>query len=359
MTATTFTIKELTGEQRELRLADRALPYQGFTLETTQRAEVTWLPGSPEATVQVLGAKDEPSTINGIWKQRFLAGQAVVPASLNGKGVYTSVELARIVDDICRKGQLLKVTWDEQIRTGIMTRCSINWTRLQDCEWEIGFEWVARGEQKLPEARTTATKSLADVWGDVSVRNAAVSAEIDDTLGAGLPIGLIVRQAMVSAQTAIQDFTDGIRNTIEAWAAGVSSALAAKRKTEGLLNSIASEAADAAQQHSRSYHRVTKEGGTPEADVSFEALLLAVRAARNARRLRRATLLHAFEIGLESGVSLVGIYTARDGDDLRDASFAFYGTPHEWRTLMTFNQLTSSALNGGDKIKGPRLLGEG
>ena len=67
-TASSFSIMELSGDERWVTLIDRALPYRPLSLVTDQKVEVTWYPGNPHATASVLGAREAPTTIRGFWK---------------------------------------------------------------------------------------------------------------------------------------------------------------------------------------------------------------------------------------------------------------------------------------------------
>ena len=52
----------------------------------------------------------------------------------------------------------------------------------------------------------------------------------------------------------------------------------------------------------------------------------------------------------------IGVYVAVGGDDLRAVSRTFYGTPHEWRRLMTYNGLSSSLCTAGQVLLIPPLV---
>ena len=168
-TASAFTIQEITGDQREFRFTGRALPYRPFTISGTQRHDLTWYAGSPEGTLQILGAKEEDTSINGWWKDRFLmpidamavdtrieaglasstaqaAGQnGELGAQINGQPVENVRGLAEAVDDMRRKGQLVEVTWMSIVRRGIIKSFRQTWHTAQDLEWELQFAWVNQG----------------------------------------------------------------------------------------------------------------------------------------------------------------------------------------------------------------------
>src|SRR5262245_12238919 len=141
-----FTVQELSGDGRTLELTSRALPYRPFTLEGEHRVEVTWYPGNPVGTAQVLGAKETTTSINGWWKDRFLGDvdvSAPALASVDGTPITSARQLAETVDDIRRKGQLLEVVWNHLARRGFITSFRQTWHTIKDLEWEIEFTWIA------------------------------------------------------------------------------------------------------------------------------------------------------------------------------------------------------------------------
>ena len=57
-----------------LNLTRRALPYRPFTLKGSQRNEITWYPGNPIGSLQVLGPTESDTSVSGVWKDVFIKG---------------------------------------------------------------------------------------------------------------------------------------------------------------------------------------------------------------------------------------------------------------------------------------------
>lgn len=142
-----FTIEETTGSKRRVTLHGRALPYQGVAWAGAQRTKLTWYPGNPTATLQVLGAEEEPTEINGMWKDRYLPGQVDVAGFPE---VRTAEELVAIFEALRIAGNALRVQWGPNVREGILKRFSASYARLEDVSWEATFEWFARNEGIAP-----------------------------------------------------------------------------------------------------------------------------------------------------------------------------------------------------------------
>jgi hypothetical protein len=173
-TVGSFTIRELTGSKRTLRLTSRALPYRPFELSGSQRHDITWYPGSPIGTLQNLGSKEEETTIRGYWKDRFIAASAnpdnpstafaQVSDQLGDQPVSLVTDLAALVDDMRRQGQVVQVTWLQQSRRGLLSKFMQRWNTNEDVEWEITFVWTSQGdEQDQDFSDLSAQADLSDV----------------------------------------------------------------------------------------------------------------------------------------------------------------------------------------------------
>jgi hypothetical protein len=72
------------------------------------------------------------------------------------------------------------------------------------------------------------------------------------------------------------------------------------------------------------------------------------------RRLRDEAVIR--QRALRDGPELVvGTYRAREGEDLRDVSIRYYGTPYQWRAIMIYNGLTETECYAGQLIAIPNL----
>jgi hypothetical protein len=86
----------------------------------------------------------------------------------------------------------------------------------------------------------------------------------------------------------------------------------------------------------------------------LEAQLYSRETITDARRMRDEA--EARRRALEAGPGYtMGTYRAREGEDLRDVSTLYYGTPNQWRSLMVYNGLTTTELYAGQYVTIPRL----
>jgi hypothetical protein len=357
-----FVIEEVTGEQRVVRLTSRALPYRPFTLKGMQSHDKTKYPASPIQSLQVLGPDEGSTTIKGQWKDRFImqAGYNVaapgldtsfapsiagVPATVDNTPVANVLALVSLVDDMRRKGQLVKVTWMEISRFGLIASFSQSWNTVNDVEWEIEFEWVSQAEDPLaarvalPSADATALPGDAQhsfVQTVAAVAKSIVSIA-QDAADAIETVEDTVQRTITQIQSTVQNGVDGLLAPVDA-----ARNLAAMTQT---LVSSYSETMDYVVSR-------TQEELSFGEFLSQSARALASRRTCRAARDQAANAQRAMLVQIDP--DLIGIVRARANDDLRRVAEAFYGDANAWRMLLTYNHLESSRLAAGDIVLIPK-----
>lgn len=407
---TPLVIRELDGEKRTLTLSGRALPYRPLELDTSQRLKINWLPGFAEATSTVLGPQEEPTTMRGYWKERFIgrdpsaaapgplaqaagflqsvsgalsggfgsvgAGESA-PISVDGSSVDTVQDAARLVDDIVRQGQLLEVTWGDQVRRGHIERFRKQWHNTRDLEWEIVFQWTSRGEPITGSSVPTAATAL-------SARD-LVQGALDDITAILLEVPAIseeLNDLVTSQLQAINTLVEQVSGAVLALSDIASLPASTAQRTAGLMRSIAFEAqstialiqgkpppgyeADAPPAtrvgstvtflSARASGQQTGAGGIEALSQGQRVDMIALIARLNAafRTMQRAAAEKWRQLLAQQQSDVIGTYVAREGDDLRDVAFAFYGDFRDWRQILLFNGLSSAQLTAGQVVRVPR-----
>jgi len=366
-TPTNFIIKELTGEKRTLQLAGRALPYGPIVFSGTMGLESTWYPGSPIATTQVFGAREDESTFKGMWKDvfvkesssdgnqiQFTAIATISDARGNSNQASDVMQLATFVDDVRRKGQLIKVSWDEIVRVGFLQKFTQSWHRRQDLEWEMTFSWISQGDQPSP-----AVFSGQQDLGNIKASWDQISVEMSDAI-ANNPFDVLnaFSGPLDALGQAISDFADEVTDTI----ATVVQAVNTPSAIAGRLTAIYSNVADSADQIK------TLITSVPPPDLFFfdavpgygdqlRAEAYATDVGRKAAEVERQALEQLSDMLKNIDPDLLGTYIAKAGDDLRAVSTAYFDSPDSWRSLMAFNELLGSELSAGQIVLIPKSLG--
>lgn len=418
-TPSALVVEELGGQKRKVELIGRGLPYRPFELPVAQRVVTTWLPGFAEATATVLGARDDPSTLNGFWKDRFIqkpqgggpagavakvTGAALgavtavsgalsggfgedaefkAPIKKGGKPVESVRDAAELFDSITREGQEVQVTWDAQCRRGFLKRFVPRWHNAHDCEWEMEFEWISRGEKpRVAEAERSAAGTVDEIRQVVSDLGAtldevgAITDELDDR----------VQSQMQALNSLVEKLGDAVASVNKL----VNLPSSATRRMVATLNSVVAQAlaiADSfelqpfAEQH-RDAQRADGFGSTstrsaalikagPAGNVDYTAVALidgvqivgraavAHKVKRAARRVASAAALRRSQLVHSMNGELRDVYTAKEGEHLRDVAEKVAGNPDEWRRIMLFNGLSSAKLSAGQVVLVPRASAEG
>lgn len=366
-----FFIEELTGDRRALKLSGRALPYRPFQLTGEQDVNVTWYPGSPVATGQVLGARELPTTLNGYWKDRFITPAVNEPAApppslaqtaatVSGRPIASVKDLADLVDDMRRKGQEVQVRWLHTARRGFLKRFKQLWHDFRDLEWEMEFEWLSQAEE-IPVTNVQREVDLPSVSDETSatlsqledVSPPAVGAALDPSFTDGLNSSILqMQQAVVDAGDAVFGAVDGALAPLDA-----------ARRMIGTLQFIRAESAEVIDRINSRVGRtvIAVERLADVAEIPTTTVIKVAganfRMTRAARRNRHTATRNSIALARSIDSDLLDVIFARDGQDLRDISTVAYGTPDEHVRLRRFNGLRSSTLQAGQVVLIPQRGG--
>lgn len=411
-TASPFTIQQLDpqsgAEIHTLVLKERALPYRPVKISGKFRASITYYPGNPVATGQALGPEEMPTTFHGMWKDMFISaaayngasGSKSAPATFDGQPVPDVSTLVKIVDGIRRQGLLVQLTWDDIIRIGFLEQFTPEWHRRQDVGWEMEFNWLSQGEPKKPsngppEADLAGAKaSLSDKLDELSkaifesseafqttisfpeIRQnvgaleglslvAALSVQgIEDQINSDINTIATAIQSTADTVTAIANATlepiDAAQRVLALWQVVQDSAA----QMQDALESVVDQSLFSPTVSNPVVGSAVVSGGIAASAASTSTMTLgavmashlAVRALKSAARgIRHEAAEQSLVVSHQTATpALIKAFIARDGQDLRFVSTAFYGTPDEWLPLMTFNQLTSSRLAAGQVVYVPQ-----
>lgn len=371
MTAGAMTLEEISGERRKVVLTGRGLPYRPFTLRGSLRANVTWLNGSPEGSSTVLGAKEEPSSLNGKWCDKYLdvglpssAGEAP-PVTLNGIGVQRAYEAVQLFDSIRRSGSLLRVSWLFIVRVGHLSSFEMRILNSNDIEWSMDFTWLSQGD--IPGEAVFATQLSA---GD-SVSFVKSSFGLLDLISLPRGFGLLTAftNFLVDLVNGIQDLIYDLEDRLASLVRKVLSPIQAIRGLISVLSSIKSEARLMVDflEGQVATNMIGERPKTASENPEFDDSAIVTFAQRlEAEKYRRELLIWAKEmesvaneqkLQQEAQIEgdIMGTYQTREGEDLRSVSAQFYGSPFEWRRIAQFNSLTTIEVPPGTLLLVPKI----
>lgn len=194
--SSTITIEEkgdATKNGRTLILRGSTMPLMGAAWATEQNIQTTWYPGnSDDATQQVLGSRELPSTWSGEWHRTMMGDDRAEYTDESNQTTFivNPMTMREIFDSFLRGGSLLVVTWrvEGQVANGQIYSSGQdllsdnvqdeNWSIIRagriksmqtpimshtDIQWSIQFDWNGRGGTV---ARTVNTESEPNLHED-------------------------------------------------------------------------------------------------------------------------------------------------------------------------------------------------
>jgi hypothetical protein len=245
--SSSFEIRALAGVGDLVKVGDkfdlvgRALPYRGVSFEVTQRIQTTWYPGNPVAMQQVMGATESNTTVNGIWKDRYLGdpslptfGALTKDSAFAPVGNGQAANLMHNFELLCRYAVPVEVrmttfvggstTGEPVVRRGLIKRFKHTHDYASDIVWEMEFEWRGRGEESakpvsvnLTDAREQLT-SIAAQFADGADRLREVQTS-ERALLFGIPDA--ISSKMEDLTTALDDANEAITNQVAGVVGGI------------------------------------------------------------------------------------------------------------------------------------------
>jgi len=373
-----FTIRELTGDKRTFRFTGRALPYRPFTLEGSQRHDLSWYAGSPEGTIQMLGAQENETTVNGWWKDRFIrqpinmsqAEQAAAgftsglqsaagqlgnpPALIDGQSVNDVRELAEAMDDARRKGQLVEVSWLHTVRQGIISNFRQSWHTTQDLEWELRFVWINQGVQLADIPIQERNLDLSDSIVEIGNQLDTLEGVTDGALSVGTSNAAVdALRTIDDGITKLQQGAESLQDAVVTGFGTITSPISTAQRAAGIFNFMKITAIETMDAISRRLDAITlNEEENYGSRIDQRRSLWDSRKA--AKRIAGIAAIREDQMLGQLNPELIKSFKARDNQDLRDVALEFYGRADDWRALMRFNNLSTSRLSRGQLIFVPR-----
>ena len=212
-------IEEVSGTRgRKVTLLGPGLPFQGAGWETGLRAPTDWYPGNGvEATQQVIGPFEMPSSWEGVWRRNMLAKTpSLLTATAGGQDTPVTIPFAlkTFLDTLFLSGARLRVSWINQkaeqdifgnvgqpksykiVREGRATKWGFNPDRADDIKWHVEWTWVSRGQAQLQKTVSTRDE-------DSTALSTQLTAGINDATNLTQPLTLAGLLSIAQAPLAL------------------------------------------------------------------------------------------------------------------------------------------------------------
>lgn len=339
-------IRQLEGARRVLTISGE-LVLPGFSLPMRQRGDVREYDGSSIGSAHLQGPSLGETTLRlRIWTQQIARGGMV---TVEGFGDFVDADdVVRLLKTMCSEPVLAAVTWGPERQVGYLAEVDPPYGRPGEfSEISVEIKWVVR------ESVETAPKPRPE-------RNiGAAIGKIGETWRRGIQTARkpasVTRKALTAAEAAVAEVNGGIRQVASLageYRAGVRDVRAIRTGTVGGLRQIVT-GASSLRDAIRDPAGALVQSDDAAAVISGRAFLADVnRAATEARgsaeiaRRRQA---------IAERSDLRGVYTAKDGDDLRLIAFRFYDDFEVWTEIARFNGFAGSLLTAGQTVLLPDL----
>jgi hypothetical protein len=370
-------------QPRSVTLIGPSLPFMGTKWGGGNSIKTTWYPGNgDEASQQNLGPKEIPKEWKGEWN-RTLMGKSPARASDDQGGSQTIVVpqiLVEFLEDMLRGGQRLRVTWtvssDDSdnrgkiVREGRASEWEFNYTRIQDVEWMVQFEWQSRGQRvqqtsaaalgALSAAAAQMALSLANMASVAAAQPFIAENQTIPLSASNITLGQLENFASAPA-TLVQDLGLSFQKIETDLQQVVNIASTIGSQPQQVVSSAVNIAKNAIIVANQSVDQI---GQTPwevtsqstgVADLArsskylFQSSDAAQQAARDANTLvlqmqaRSPTPAGAGVLNPQSATArpgdLVAVYVTKDGDTPQRVSMRFYNSPDHAVDILQANRM--------------------
>lgn len=312
----------------------------GLQLRTVRKD----LPGSEDPVEHVLGWNYSPFSISGVWDDRKA-----------GSGY--AVQTWRDFEALVKRGNFVEIQFEQVAITGLITKIDFNYKRKDYIGYSIAVSPHKRYEgetvrQDVNSSRRVtldpaaavakARAGLEDLQRAHALARAANLSQVQQLLGTGLfatvdgiiddlavsitDVEGIVNKEILKAQEVANSFSRAVQTMATI-----------KTKITSLLN---------ATQHAVSTANMAIDSAV--STLQYESWIRGM--AASSRLFANATGQAQQDISLRANAKPRRLHRARQGESLYAISNLYYGTPHQWRRIMTYNKLPSLVLAGGELL---------
>lgn len=326
-------------------------PHQPWTFGGTQRMVKEFYSGTDIPSVQILGSEEDDIPIRGRLKSKFFKRSEPEDIRLAAEAYQ------QVLDNLRRRGNMIKIQLGEFQRYGFIKRGSFNLATLADIEYNIDFMVIS---ERKPEF----SKFTERTDDDLKSPNEALIAAADEQLNA---LRSFPDEMPVSIANQINGFISDVAENIGVVTGFVNGILTDAEQLKASANRAIGLIKYARAEISVAQRRLGNLAFT-DAELGVEAQTIAGRARASitsrdqisqTRRtffdfnqrlaeLQRKFASLAFTIPLRR-------HLVKENDTLQKISLLYYNTSENWTLVYDHNNLTSTTLTNGQILEIPRL----
>lgn len=333
--------------QSELALVNQFMPHVPFEFGGTQQIVKEYYAGSSEPTVQVLGSRESDVVLRGRFKTKFFKNDSLKVAAEQYRDA---------LDDIRKRGNVLKVTLGEWKRYGFLEEVTFKLNRLVDIEYELKFVIIG---DKLPTFDQTNKEQDDNVTKfNKELSDLIVSAQTNADYPAEMPkdIGDVIAgyiNDVAEVMSLVTNFVDGIVSDVEKLEAGVNRALGLIKYARAYVSTTKRRIGTIALSASNLGSSFSDTAKQAAAEITNTNYIFEVQASMTSFQNQLAEIKARFA-ALASSQPLMR-HLVVSGETLQRISMKYYNTADNWQAIYNHNKLSSTALVSGTVLEIPRV----
>lgn len=331
---------------RENFTAPRGPQSFGLQLRTSRQD----LPGAEQPVEQVLGWNYTPFTVTGVWDDRYA-----------GPGYAEATRAA--FEAMVKRGNVVKYQFEQIAMFGLITNLNINYQRKdrQGYSFTISPHFRYEGEtirinpnpnrKVTQDPKTSVAKcraALADLQASQDLARAKNAAKVQQLLKSSVFSDINdgideVAVAITSAENTVNnEILQPGQDAVNALNRGAQTMASAKTALSSVLSTTRSIASGANMAITSLVETLKFENWHRSVSANTRATVVAVEQSRQ-------------DLAFRARPKPKRLHRARKGESLYAISNLYYGTPHNWRQILTTNHLSSIILQGSELLEIPEI----
>lgn len=326
-------------------------PHQPWTFGGSQRIVKEYYSGTDVPSIQVLGSEEDDIPIRGRLKSKFFKRSGPDDLRLAAEAYQ------QVLDQLRRRGNMIKIQLGEWQRYGFIKRGSFNLATRADIEYQIDFMVIS--EQK-PEFAKFTERTDDDLQGPNQALIDAANAQLDAARNFPdeMPVSIANQingyiSDVASAINTVTGFVNGILTDAEQLQASAQRAIGLIRYSRAQISIAKRRLGLLSYQVSNLGSQASSEAGKAVASVESLNHISGVNLTFNNFNQRMAELQRKFA-SLAFTIPNVR-HLVRENDTLQKISMRYYNTAENWIYIYDHNKLTTTVLEKGQILEIPRL----
>lgn len=334
-----------------ITLVGEFMPHDSLTFGGTQKIVKDYYAGNSDPVVQVLGSREDNTTIRGTLKaQRISLGSVDDTRKV-------VLEMQKLIDAMRIRGNLVRISLGEWRRYGFIEKVSFSMRTLTRIDYEIDFTitgFYAPNESKL--SNNDSRDQLVEPNKDLT--NKAVGLQkLVSTKPAEMPFTMF--DTISEAISAVGKVTGSVTKFVDDSIADIQRLRLSANRAIGLIRNARAVVSRAKRSVSQLSHDVANLGSLFQKE--WDQTSAAVKNIKTIEESKKqmvgiSEVLKRLQKQFESIAKSLPMarHLVRQGETLQSISIKYYGAADNWVRIQDHNRLRSTVLAVGSVLEIPR-----